>query len=104
MRSSPSIAPGSSPDDTDVYVVLDDFGGRLGRAWREIPEERADRESVLIDLLEGQFSNPVKIVAFNTEAGTARDVSREFSDLIRDECRSKGDDVPNYLQDFVERS
>jgi hypothetical protein len=71
MRVSPSIAPGS-PDETDVYVVLDNFGGKLGKAWREIAEERANRESVLIDLLD-----PVKIVAFNTEAGISRDVSRE---------------------------
>ena len=31
MRRSPSIAP-TQPDDIDVYLVLDDFGGRLGRA------------------------------------------------------------------------
>jgi hypothetical protein len=35
----PSIAP-SSPDDVDVYLVLDDFDERLGRAWRETDEER----------------------------------------------------------------
>ena len=33
MRSQSWIAPGS-PDDVEVYLVLDDFGGRLGRAWR----------------------------------------------------------------------
>ncbi len=32
MRRSPSIIPES--DDRDIYLVLDDFGGRLGRAWR----------------------------------------------------------------------
>ena len=29
MPRSPSIAP-PLPDDRDVYLVLDDFGGRLG--------------------------------------------------------------------------
>jgi hypothetical protein len=33
----PSISP-ALPDDRDVYLVLDDFGGRLGRAWRETDE------------------------------------------------------------------
>ena len=28
MRSSPSIVPGT---DRDIYLVLDDFGSRLGR-------------------------------------------------------------------------
>jgi hypothetical protein len=52
-RHPPSIAPGL-PDDVDVYLVLDDFGERLGRAWRETDEERTDRETVVRDLLEGQ--------------------------------------------------
>ena len=34
MRATPSIAAGLT-DDVDVYLVLDDFGGRLGRPWRE---------------------------------------------------------------------
>ena len=42
MRRSPSIAP-TSPDDHDIYLVLDDFGARLGRAWRETDEERNAR-------------------------------------------------------------
>jgi hypothetical protein len=30
MRRSPSIAA-SLPDDVDLYLVLDDFGGRIAR-------------------------------------------------------------------------
>jgi hypothetical protein len=37
MRRSPSITP-ASPDDRELYLVLDDFGGKLGKAWRETPE------------------------------------------------------------------
>ena len=33
MRRSPSIAPHFSEQDT--YLVLDDFGGRIGQSWRE---------------------------------------------------------------------
>ena len=41
MRPLPSIAP-ALPDDRDVYLVLDDFGGRLGRAWRETDGNSTD--------------------------------------------------------------
>jgi hypothetical protein len=34
MFHSPSIVP----EETDVYLVLDDFGNRLGRVWRETDE------------------------------------------------------------------
>jgi hypothetical protein len=38
-------------------MVLDDFGGRLGRAWRESDEERTDRAAVVQSLLEGRYSD-----------------------------------------------
>jgi hypothetical protein len=38
MHNSPSIVP--DPDSHVIYLVLDDFGGRLGRAWPEADEER----------------------------------------------------------------
>ena len=41
MRS-PSIVPGFN---VDVYLVLDDFG-HIGRAYREVDEEKADRATV----------------------------------------------------------
>jgi len=63
--------------------VLDAFGGRLGRAWRETSEDRTDREAVIADLLAGEYSKPVRIVAFNTADGWSRDVSVEIADEVR---------------------
>jgi hypothetical protein len=65
MRSywTPSIIP--NDNDQTVYLVADDFG-RLGRAWREADYEATDLETVIQDLLTGQYSNPVRVVAFNT--------------------------------------
>jgi hypothetical protein len=36
MRRSPSMVPEASQD---ICLVLDDFGGCLGLAWRETTEE-----------------------------------------------------------------
>lgn len=52
---TPSIVPNGT--DQTVYIVLEDFG-RLGRAYRETDEDRADLETVISDLLSGQYSNP----------------------------------------------
>ena len=49
MRT-PSIVPHDAERDT--YLVLDDFGGRLGCAWRETDAESADRATLIRDLLE----------------------------------------------------
>ena len=59
MRTSPSIVP--RDDDQDIYLVMDDFGGRLGRAWRETEPDSTERETLIRDLLDGQYSNPVRI-------------------------------------------
>ena len=102
MRSSPSISP-ALPDDQDVYLVLDDFGPPFGRCWRETTEERTERGTVMTDLLDGQYSNPVRVVMFNTSEGSSQDVSEEFAELIAHECASDGFDVPPFLRDFVDR-
>jgi len=66
MRRShwtPLIVPNSS--DHSVYLVLDDLG-RSGQIRPETDCETTDRETVIADLLAGQFPDPVRVVAFNT--------------------------------------
>ena len=73
--STPSIVPDG--DDQNVYLVVDDFG-RNGRAWREADVEATDLETVILDLLEGQYKNPVRVVGFNTAEGWSQDVSADI--------------------------
>jgi hypothetical protein len=58
------------PEDThrDVYLVEYDFGS-LGRVWRETDEAGTNRTWMVRSLLEGQYANPVRIVALNTAEG-----------------------------------
>jgi hypothetical protein len=101
MRNSPSIVP--DPDNRDIYLVLDDFGGHLGRAWPEADEERTDRETVITELMDGQFSNPVRVVAFNTAEGWSRDVSGEIADELRQRLSAQDSEIPPDLEDFIDR-
>jgi hypothetical protein len=70
MRGSswtPSIVPNDDNDET----------GRLGRTWREADYYEAnDIETVIQDLLTGQYGNPIRVVAFNTADRWSEDVSR----------------------------
>jgi hypothetical protein len=103
MRKStwtPSIVP--SGDDHDVYLVLDDFG-RRGQAYPETDVEATDLETVILDLLEGQYKNPVRVVAFNTAEKWSQDVSADVAQELRRRCDLQLRDVPFYLQDFVDR-
>jgi hypothetical protein len=103
MRRStwtPSIVPNG--DDQNVYLVVDDLG-RLGRVWREAAEETADLETVILDLLEGQYKNPVRVVSFNTAEKWSQDVSGDVAQELRRRCDLQLRDIPFYLQDFVDR-
>jgi hypothetical protein len=100
MRQSPSIVPETF--DRDVYLVLNDFG-RLGRAWTESGEQNTDRETVIRDLLEGQYSDPVRVVAFNTAQGWSRDVSEEIAAELAKRVVVYGDDASPALEAFFER-
>ena len=102
MSPSPSIVP-HVPDDRDVYLVLDDFGARLGRAWRETTEEDTSRATLIDHLLQGQYNNPVRIIAFNVAEGCARDVTREIADELRYRCAELGQ-VPDALQALLDRA
>ena len=95
---SPSIVPLASQD---TYLVLDDFGGRLGRAWRETDEEGADRETLIRDLMDEQYSSPVRIVAFNTADGWSRDVTMDIADEVRRRFAEYAE-VPASVQQFLE--
>ena len=103
MRKSnwtPSIVPNN--DDQNVYLVVEDFG-RNGRAWREADVETTDLETVILDLLEGQYRSPVRVVAFNTAEKWAQDVSADIAHELRQRCDLQLRDVPFFLQDFVDQ-
>jgi hypothetical protein len=98
MPRSPSIVPEVS--GRDVYLVLEDFGP-LGRAWRETDDAETDRTSLIRDLLDGQYENPVRIVAFNTAEGWSRDVTDEIANALQERCTERGE-IPENSEDFLE--
>ena len=99
MRESPSIIPWGDLDRT-VYLVLDDFGGKYGWAWPETEVTATDRSTLIRHLLEGQYSSPVRIVAFNTAEGWSRDASDEIAAELAQACADR-DDTPPSIADFI---
>jgi hypothetical protein len=100
-RSSwtPSIVPNIG--DQTVYLVVDHLG-RLGDVWSEVDCE-TDLETVIQHLLEGQYNDPIRIVAFNTAEGWSQDASEDVAQELRRRCDLQFRDVPSGIQDFVER-
>jgi hypothetical protein len=102
VARSRSIVPKIKEEkDRDIYLVLDSFG-ELGLAWRETVTADTVRATLVRDLLDGQYEDPVRIVAFNTTEGWSRDVTEEIADELQEYCADL-DEIPTYLQDFLER-
>lgn len=104
MRTSPSIVPADT--DRDIYLVLDDFGGRLGRAWRETNDAETDRATLIRYMLEGQYENPIRIVAFNTVEGWSRDVTEDIANELQDVCSDRGElsaSIEEFIQEHATR-
>jgi hypothetical protein len=80
-----------------LSIVASDEKCRLTRARAAIASARSiftmastDRETLVRDLMDGQYSHPVRIAAFNTIEGWSRDVTDEITEepSLRQERRS----------------
>jgi hypothetical protein len=95
---TPAIVPYGA--DQTVYLVIDRFAG-LGAVYRETEVEQTDLETIIADLLSGQYNDPVRIVAFNTLEHWSEDVSEYIAFEIQTRCDIEGDPVPESIRDFV---
>jgi hypothetical protein len=95
-----SLAPEPQFDVT-VHIVLDDFG-HSGRAYRETAEEAADFNTVVDDLIAGQFNNPIRVIAFNVSEGWSRDVSDHVAWELLKRVAKKDKPLGRAARRFVE--
>src|SRR5665811_197865 len=96
---TPSLAPDRA--DKTVYLVIDRFAG-LGTVNRETEVERADLETIITDLMAGQFNVPIRVIAFNTLEHWSEDVSEYIAFEIQTRCDIDSENVPESIRDFVD--
>ena len=95
---TPSLVPYGA--DQTVILVIDRFGG-LSTVYRETEIERADLETIIADLISGQFNDPIRVVVFNTLEHWSEDVSEYIAFEIQTRCDIAGTTVPEHIRDFV---
>jgi hypothetical protein len=65
-------------DVVTVYQVLNDHG-QFGIAFEETDPAEADRETIIRNFLTGQYSNALRVIAFNIAEGWSRGVSEDIA-------------------------
>ena len=98
---TPRIVPYGA--DQTLYLVVDRFG-RHGSVYHETEVERTDLETIIADLMSGQFNDPVRVVAFNTLEHWSDDVSKTIALEIQTRSDIEGQDVPESIRDFVDNT
>lgn len=88
-------------DELTVYQVLDDLG-KLGRVWREIRESGANERAIIDDILSGRYERPLRVVAFNTDEGWSRDVTKEIAIKLLDAAAQGHQPLTISAWEFVE--
>jgi hypothetical protein len=95
----PSIVP--SGHDQTVYLVINNFGN-MGTAFPETDVNEANLETIIDDLMSGQYSDPVSVVAFNTAEGWSTDASEDIAREIRRRVDLDGRELSSSVTAFVD--
>ena len=101
MRNQAPLAPEGF--DTTVHIVLNGFGP-LGRAYVETDEAEADESTIIENILTGQYSCPLRVVAFNTAKEWARDVTHDIARAALAKAQSEDRAIGKVAQEFLERT
>jgi hypothetical protein len=84
-----------------VYLVINNFGN-WGAAFSETDVDKADLETVIGDLMSGQYSDSVRVFAFDTGEHWAADASDDVARKILRRLDLAGDALPSSIAAFVD--
>jgi hypothetical protein len=95
---TPSIVPNGH--DQNFYIVVNNYG-KLGPAFAETDLGEADLETTIGDMMSGQYSDPVRVVTFNTSEHWSEDASEDVAREIMRRLDLAGGALPS-LAAFVD--
>jgi hypothetical protein len=85
-----------------MYLVLDDHG-QFGIAYVETDPAEADHETIIRNFLTGQYSNALRVVAFNTAEGWSRDVSEDIAGEVLERAFDADENLGEDTKRFIDR-
>jgi hypothetical protein len=94
----PSIVPGSPVQD--YYLVINDF--RDGPSFLETDLDHADLETIIGNLMSGEYSDPLRVILCNPETRHCEDVSHAVATEVVRRFSLAGEDLPERLQAFID--
>jgi hypothetical protein len=87
--------------DLDLHFVFCDFGA-LGTAYVETVPTEVDRDTIIRNMMSGEYDHPLHVIAVNPAKGWARDVSEDIARALVETAVRGGQSLPPGTQGFVE--
>ncbi|MGB8827330.1 MAG: hypothetical protein WCD25_28755 [Pseudolabrys sp.] len=84
--------------------MLNYYGSRLGRAYAETGDDEADEKTTIENILSGQYSHPIRVVAFNTAESWARDVTEDIAQAVLSKAQHEYRSISIAAQEFLVRT
>jgi hypothetical protein len=69
----------------------------------ETDEAEADEATIKENILSGQYSCPLRVVAFNTAERWSRDVTEDIAVAVMNHANGEGRSIGKAAQEFLER-
>ena len=84
--------------------MLNYYGSRLGRAYAETGDDGADEKTTIENILSGQYSHPIRVVAFTTAESWARDVTEDIAQAVLSKAQHQYRSISIAAQEFLVRT
>jgi hypothetical protein len=75
----------------------------LGRAFRERDLAEADHDTIVRNMISGEYRDPLRVIAFNAVEGWSRDVSEEIAYDVLDRAYDPDTTLSAGAKQFIDR-
>ena len=75
---------------------------KTAKSIEKLTKQEPILHTVVTDIIEGQYDNPSRVVAFNTSEGWSRDVTEDVAREILERSRSAAEPLEGIARTFVE--
>jgi hypothetical protein len=89
-------------NDADFYLVIEGFGDR-GPSFLETDVAQADRDTIVRNLISGQYEDALRVVSFNVAEGWSRDVSEDIAGEVIDRAYDADETLTEGTKRFIDR-
>src|ERR1700722_11067155 len=89
-------------NDAAFSLVIEGFGDR-GPPFLEPDVAQADRDTIVRNLISGQYEDALRVVSFNVAEGWSRDVSEDIAGEVIDRAYDADETLTEGTKRFIDR-